>query len=72
MSSVPMSRATKLKAAQKAEPQKGKPGSDDLLPYFAEKASAERVKPVRGVLLGLILAAALWIGIFALVSFFRR
>ena len=72
MSSVPMSRATKLKAAPKAEPQKGEPGGDDLLPYFAEKASAERVKPGRGVLLGLVLAAALWIAIFALISFFRR
>jgi hypothetical protein len=67
-----MSRATKLKAAPKAEPQKGEPTGADLLPYFAEKASAERVNPARGVLLGLLLAAALWIGILALVWFFKR
>ena len=67
-----MPRETKLKAAQKAEPQRGEPVDADLLPYFAEKASEERVKPGRGVLLGLLLAAALWIGIFALVFFFRR
>ena len=72
MSSVPMPRASKLKAAQKAEPQKGEPVDADLLPYYAEKASEERVKPGRGVLIGLILAAALWIIIFALVWFFRR
>ena len=71
MSSVTMSRATKLKGAPGAEPKKGEPDAD-LLPYFAEKASAERVKPGRGVLLGLILAAALWIAIFAIISFFRR
>jgi hypothetical protein len=67
-----MSRATKLKAAPKAEPQKGQPAGADQLPYFAEKASEERVKPGRGVLLGLVLAGALWIVIFALIAFFRR
>jgi hypothetical protein len=43
-----------------------------MLPYFAEKASEERVNPGRGVLVGLLLAGALWIGIFALVSFFKH
>jgi hypothetical protein len=43
-----------------------------MLQYFAEKASAERLNPGRGILVGLLLAGALWIGIFALVSFFKR
>jgi hypothetical protein len=67
-----MSRATKLKGAPGAEPKKGESVDADLLPYFAEKAAAERVKPGRGVLLGLILAAGLWVAIFALISFFRH
>ena len=67
-----MRTEAKARVAPRAEPQKGESGSADMLPYFAEKASAERVNPGRGVLVGLLLAGALWIGIFALVSFFKR
>jgi len=67
-----MRTSAKPRVAPGTEPQKGESGSPDMLPYFAEKASAERVNPGRGVLLGLLLAGALWIAIFALVSFFKR
>jgi hypothetical protein len=67
-----MRTKTKLRVAQEVEPQRGEADAADMLPYFAEKASAERVKPGRGAVWGLILGCALWIAILALVSFFRR
>ena len=67
-----MRTKAKLKVAQEVEPQRGQADAADMLPYFAEKASAERVNPGRGVLLGLLLAGALWVAIFAFVSFFKR
>jgi hypothetical protein len=39
-------------------------GAADMLPYFAEVASTERVNLRRGVLWGLFLGFCLWIGIF--------
>lgn len=38
-------------------------GAVDMLPYFAEEASNERVNLRRGVLWGLFLGFCLWMGI---------
>ena len=54
------------------EPEKGEAILESRLPYFADQASAERVNPGRGVLLGLLLGGGMWIGIFTLVSFLKR
>jgi hypothetical protein len=67
-----MRTAGNPKVPPRTESQKGESGSAGMLQYFAEKASAERLNPGRGILVGLLLAGALWIGIFALVSFFKR
>jgi len=66
-----MRTEARLRIAKGAEPQKGEASSADMLPYFAEKAAAERVNPGRGAVWGLILGCALWIGILALVWFFK-
>jgi len=67
-----MRTVAELRVAPGAEPKNGKSDSADMLPYFAQQASAERVSAGRGVLVGLLLAGALWVAIFAFVSFFRR
>jgi hypothetical protein len=67
----PMATATTMTFAPSAEPQKGEPGATDMLSCFALEASAERIKPGQGVLWGLFLGGGLWIGIFALIFWFK-
>jgi hypothetical protein len=67
-----MATATTLRAALGEEAQKGEQGAADMLSYFAEEASAERVNAGRGMLWGLFLGGGLWIGVFALVSLVKH
>lgn len=66
-----MATATTLTAAPRLESQKGAPATADMLDSFAIEASAERVNPGRGLLWGLFLSGGLWVGIFALVFYFK-
>ena len=52
MSVSTMRTEARLRIAKGAEPQKGEASSADMLPYFAEKAAAERVNPGRGAVWG--------------------
>ena len=72
MSVNTMSTAPTPRTALRREPDKGEQGAAGMLPYFAEKASAERVNPGRGILWGVLLAGGLWIGIVALYFLVER
>jgi hypothetical protein len=67
-----MSTATTLRTAPGSETDKTEQGAAGMLPYFAEKASAERLNPGRGILWGILLAGGLWIGIVALYFLVER
>ena len=49
-----MRTVAELRVAPGAEPKNGKSDSADMLPYFAQQASAERVSAGRGVLGALV------------------